>query len=466
MRDYENLLARYWGPDWRLRSQQPEIVTALCQQRDVLALLPTGEGKSLCYQLAGLALGGVTMVLSPLIALMQDQVAGLQKRGLPVLHLHAQLSRWERERQLQALLAGGGFVYLSPEQLLGDNLRSLFWRHPPRLLIIDEAHCISQWGHDFRPAYRRIPDFVRGLHSRPVIGAFTATAPALVAEDITRLLDLRQPASFRGSPLQGHIHLRAQTCWTPRGKRKSLLTEIRSKTLIYVSSRIEAESLSQELSGALPGPVLCYHAGMQGPRRQQALEVFSGSPQAVMVATKAFGMGVDIGDIARVIHWQLPESLSAYVQEVGRAGRNRQGEASALLLRSLGEAPPAEAFGQMLALRPDQIRAVLGALQQKQSLMSLRQRFQLSDAALNQMLLPLEETGALESKGSHFQLRVEADKVLFKTLWERLEMLKRRRREDLSQLRGYLRARGCRRRYLYQAFDTEPEQSCGACDRC
>ena len=467
MRELENTLARYWGPDWQLRSQQPEIVGSLIQGRDVMALLPTGEGKSLCFQLAGLVLQGVTMVVSPLIALMQDQVASLQARGIPVLHLHSQLSRFERDSRLQALLASGGFVYLSPEQLQGQSVRSFFWQQPPRLLVIDEAHCISQWGHDFRPAYRRIPEFVRGLPQRPVIGAFTATAPERTAGDISQLLQLQSPLVVRGIPLQQHIRLQVRHCWTPRGKWRALLQELRPKTLIYASSRLETEVLTQRLAAKAAGPVLCYHAGMSGPRRQQALETFATAGQVLMVATKAFGMGVDIGNIARVIHWQLPESLSAYVQEVGRAGRNRQIEASALLLQAFGENAPAEGFAQLLALRPDQIRAILAVLEQKQSLASLRQRFQLTDAALNQLLLPLEEIGILESKGDNFQLRAAPDKATAQTVRQRIEELKQRRRQDLSQLRAYIRSRRCRRQFLYRAFDLDPEQKgCGACDRC
>ena len=471
MIEFENTLARYWGQEWKLRSKQPQIVESLIQGRDVLALLPTGEGKSLCFQLAGLVIGGVTMVVSPLIALMQDQVQALRSRGVPVLHLHGQLSRWERERELQQLLETGGFIYLSPEQLQGQAVRTVFWKHPPRLLVVDEAHCISQWGHDFRPAYRRIPEFVRSLPQRPVIGAFTATAPAATAEDIAQLLELRQPLTVRGIPLQSHIRLQVRGCWTPRGKWQALLSELKPKTLIYASSRLETELLAKRLAERpnvqSAGPVLSYHAGMSGPRRQQALEIFTQSPQALMVATKAFGMGVDIGNIARVIHWQMPESLSAYVQEVGRAGRDRKIEASALLLQVMGETPPAEGFAGMMALRPDQVKAVVAALEQKQALAGLRQRFQIADAALNQILLPLEEAELLESRGAHYQLKAPADKALLQTVQQRIEAIRRDRKRDLGELRAFMRTRACRRKFLYKAFDIEPEQQgCGACDRC
>ncbi len=250
------------------------------------------------------------------------------------------------------------------------------------------------------------------------------------------------------------------------GERVVLLGNGLAERDVYYS-RLETELVAGRLAETLETPVLCYHAGLPGPRRQQSLEIFARSAQVTMVATKAFGMGIDIGDIARVVHWQLPESLSAYVQEVGRAGRDRKTEASALLLQAFGEPPPAADFARMMNLRPDQIRAVLEALDQKQSLPSLRTRFQLSDASLNQLLLPLDEAGALATQGAHYQLRVKLDKQLFQGVMQRLKALRQRRKADLDELKAYVRHRGCRRHYLYKAFDSEPEQAgCQSCDRC
>lgn len=465
MGEIKGMLKRYWGTDFSLRSQQPEIVQALTNKQDVLALLPTGEGKSLCYQLAGLVLGGITLVISPLIALMQDQVQGLKTRGIPVVHLHGRLTRHERERLLFDCVHTGGFVYLSPEQLQGSQLRAFFWQHAPKLVVIDEAHCISQWGHDFRPAYRRIPDFIEHLQIRPVLGAFTATAPKHVAEDIRQLLQLRQPFQVRGIPIQPHIHLQIQRCWTPRGRWQILKNSLRDKTLIYAATRQETEDLAEHLQTNLNRRVLFYHAGCNERKREQTLEIFARQPKVLMVATKAFGMGVDIGDIQRVIHWNLPESLSAYVQEVGRAGRNRQGEASGLLLQLWGEKAPVEQFSQ--PLRADQIRAVIKQLLHEEcTIQSLRKRFQLPDSALHQIFLPLQMAGVLLCEGELCRLKAEDAKQLYQWVWQSAKALQKSKDNNLKELRKYIRSGSCRRKYLYTAFSLPPEEDCGSCDRC
>lgn len=460
--NWKSLLSDYWGPDFQLRSHQPEIVAALLEGRDVLALLPTGEGKSLCFQLAGLALGGVTLVISPLVALMQDQVQGLQNKGVSVVWLHGQLNRHQRALLLQRVQQQAGFVYLSPELLQSAQVQAFFSRCPPALLVIDEAHCISQWGHDFRPDYRRIPDFIQGLPRRPVIGAFTATAPPEMAADIVQLVGLTQPLQLRGKPLQPHIHLRIQRCWTPWGKWRQLLRQLRPKTLIYANTRQDTEHLARRLQAQLERPVLFYHAGCPAPRRQQALESFATLSEGVMVATKAFGMGIDIGDIERVIHWQQPESLSAYVQEVGRAGRNRQVEASAVLLKLWGE----PAGVALRPLRADHIWTVLRALQQGSSLPTLRQRYQLPDAHLNQILLPLERAGCLQADTDQLQLDDRPLRPLFGLIWQESRSLLGQQRTARRLLAQYCQTRSCRRAFLYQAFALAPDGDCGRCDRC
>lgn len=468
MEDIDRVLHKYWGNSFQLRSHQPEIVRALVAERDVLALLPTGEGKSLCYQLAGLVLGGMTLVISPLIALMQDQVQSLKAKGLPVVHLHGRLSRHEREQALLRCLRTGGFVYLSPEQLQGAQLRAFFWQHPPRLVVVDEAHCISLWGHDFRPAYRRIPDFVSHLRQRPILGAFTATAPRQVAQDIVQVLALKDPLQVRGIPLQPHIRLQIARAWTPRGHWQTLKAGLRDKTLIYAATRQGTETLAKALQAESEGAgqtVFHYHAGCSARMRQQVLESFSRETKGIMVATKAFGMGVDIPDIQRVIHWQLPESLSAYVQEVGRAGRNRQGEASGLLLQLWGEKSPAEQLQQ--PLRAEQIRLVLRQLLQAETALHLLiKRFQLSEAQLYQIILPLEQAGVLFCEGQNCRLQSRDFKALFRLVTQNISLLQKRRQQDLREMRAYLRHRGCRRHFLYQAFALEPDAPCGACDRC
>lgn len=460
------LLKRYWGPEFSLRSHQPQIVQALTEGRDVLALLPTGEGKSLCYQLSGIYIGGVTLVISPLIALMQDQVQSLRARGLEALQLQGGLSASQRQQILRhSNQQSSAFVYLSPEQLQGAALQKWFQQHPPRLIVIDEAHCISQWGHDFRPAYRQIPDFIASLPQRPIIGAFTATAPPDVAADIASLLQLQAPEIARGIPLQPHIQLRVSHYWTPAGKWRSLLAEIGGKTLIYATTRGAVEELAQRLNQHLQKQTeqreaLIYHAGCSPQQREQAFESFAHSPDALMVATKAFGMGVDIPDIRQVLHWQTPESLAAYVQEVGRAGRNRQGLAQGILLNLRGEK-------SMLGKPwPDhEIRAVLKVLKQVKSQAELRQRLQISDNHLNSVLLPLERQGNLVRDQRSLSYQPQPDD--FKQVKASIQGLQHQRQQQTQQMQAYLRSKDCRRRQLYQAFGLEPDfDKCEACDRC
>lgn len=462
MERVQGVLKNYWGKEFQLRGAQPEIVTALVAGQDVLALLPTGEGKSLCYQLAGLLRGGITLVISPLVALMQDQVRSLTEKNIPVVHLHAGLKA--RQRELKQLRLRGGFVYASPEQLQSGSLKTFFWRHPPRLLVVDEAHCISQWGHDFRPAYRQIPEFIQGLPHRPLVSAFTATAPAYVAQDIATVLGLQDPLTVRGIPLQPHIYLQLRKVWTPRAKYRALREGLRSKSLIYAITRGEVDALAQRLSQD-GQTAMAYHAGLSTIQRKQALEAFAHCRSGVMVATKAFGMGIDIGDIQRVIHWQVPESLSAYVQEVGRAGRNREDEASALLLRLRGEKPPAQKLQRGMAA--DLVQAVLRSLNSIESPSRLAQRFQLSESELHQILLPLFQQDWLQQENKSLKLRQEIKPgQAFREVWASLRRLQQQRQQELKQMLAYINSRGCRRQFLYPAFAVASTENCRNCDRC
>lgn len=461
--EWSELLRRYWGPDFQLRSQQQPIVESLCQERDVLALLPTGEGKSLCFQLAGLSLGGLVLVISPLLALIQEQVEQLRARGLRAWQLSSRLSSEQRRRLLQELEQfRQGFLYLAPEQLQGRSLRAFLAAAPPRLLVIDEAHCISQWGRSFRPAYRQLGSLLQVWHPRPVIGAFTATAPPSVQAEITAVLGLRAPLCFQGAVLRENIEIAVQHCWTPRGKRQALLRGIQGKTLIYVRSRQATEDLAR-LLGAEGKQALYFHAGCAPRQRQESYQHFRTCDQGVMVATTAFGMGIDIPDIQTVIHWHLPESLEAYVQEIGRGGRNRQFQARALALQLWGESIFSKR-SSVLELAP-RVWKLLG---QGRSLIEIQDLLALSDPELNVLVLPWLAEGWLEPlPGKRYRpYQTQWQAAFSAPLQQALLSEQQFRHSQQLAFRHYLRSSRCRRQGLEAYFSVPEQPPCGVCDCC
>jgi ATP-dependent DNA helicase RecQ len=320
-------LQRHFG--WSaFRDGQRPVVEALLEGRDCLAVLPTGAGKSLCYQLPALVREGLTVVVSPLVALMQDQVRQLQRRGIPAACLHRGLSI-EDQRALRRALAERRLrlLYLAPERLQVESARQLLEDGLQTgalvTLAVDEAHCISAWGHDFRPDYRRL-GHLRALFPGVPLVALSATAPPQVRADIIRLLGLRQPL------VQVRSARRLNLAYTMRRRPTEPLAEVleavaqaRGAVLIYARTRRAVEEWTSRLRQA-GVEAIAYHAGMDPQSRQESLEHFQTHPCPVLVATVAFGMGVDRGDVGLVLHLHLPASPEGYLQESGRAGRDGQ----------------------------------------------------------------------------------------------------------------------------------------------
>jgi ATP-dependent DNA helicase RecQ len=302
-----------------------------------LAVLPTGAGKSLCYQLPALVRGGLTVVVSPLVALMQDQVRQLQKRGIPAACLHRGLP-FNEQRSLRRALEERRLrlLYLAPERLEVESARQLLEDCVESgglvALAVDEAHCISAWGHDFRPHYRRL-GHLRTLFPGVPLVALSATAPPQVRADIIRLLGLRQPlVQVRSARRLNLTYSMRRRSAQPLDEVLEALAQSRGAVLIYARTRRSVEEWTGRLRAA-GVEAIAYHAGMEAALRQEALEHFQTHPRPVLVATVAFGMGVDRGDVGLVLHLHLPASAEGYLQESGRAGRDGQ-PAHCLLLFS------------------------------------------------------------------------------------------------------------------------------------
>jgi len=321
----ESLLQMYWGYS-QFRSGQLAIIKTIIDYPASLALLATGGGKSICYQIAGLYLGGTTIVISPLISLMQDQVRRLQQQGIAAVYYNSTLSIESKTQIKESLLAGAyKFLYLGPEALLQRELRQFIRLLPVGLLAIDEAHCVSIWGHDFRPAFLEIKTTIAILQVRNPqlrVAGFTATATRKVEADITEQLGLLDCKVSRTSFARTNLGIQVLPHYSD-AQLLSLLQERQalSPVIIYTNSRKRAEALTmlERQSGLL---ATYYHGGLARMEREQVLEAFLTDKYSVINATNAFGMGVDKANIYTVIHDQLPDSIENYYQEAGRAGRD------------------------------------------------------------------------------------------------------------------------------------------------
>ncbi|MEW4567784.1 RecQ family ATP-dependent DNA helicase [Tautonia sp. JC769] len=323
----------------QFRPGQREVIDAVLDGRDVLCVMPTGGGKSLCYQLPALLLDGLTLVVSPLIALMKDQVDGLHARGLRATLINSTLDPGEQHARLMEAEAGRyDLLYVAPERFRSGRFVEIMARMRPRLLAIDEAHCISEWGHDFRPDYARLGLARRKLGMPPCI-ALTATATDLVRRDIAEQLDLREPAQFVTGfdrPNLAYAVVEARRDADKFDELSALLRRTRGSVVVYASSRKRCETIAEHVRFDLRRSVVAYHAGLDREQRHAAQESFMSGDVDVIVATNAFGMGVDKPDIRAVVHFNLPGTLEAYYQEAGRAGRDGQ-SAECLLLYAPGD---------------------------------------------------------------------------------------------------------------------------------
>lgn len=316
----EEVLQYYWGYS-EFRPKQREIIDSILAGRDTLGLLPTGGGKSITFQVPGLMMRGVTLVVTPLIALMRDQVEHLKERKIPAVAIHSGMASFEIQRTLDnAILGAYKFLYLSPERIASPLFRSILPQLKVSMIVVDECHCISQWGYDFRPSYMRVAELRSWLPKAPVL-ALTATATKLVAEDVMRILHFPEPNIIQRSFLRPNVAYVVRHTGDKAATMLRILSGVPGTSIVYCRNRKRTEELAEYLRGE--GITAdAFHAGLTHAERNERQRRWMAGEVRVMVATNAFGMGIDKPDVRSVIHWMLPSSPEEYFQEAGRAGRD------------------------------------------------------------------------------------------------------------------------------------------------
>lgn len=397
-------LRQYFGHSG-FRPGQQALIEALLSGRDVLGVMPTGAGKSACYQIPAVLLPGLTLVLSPLISLMKDQVAALAEAGIPAGYINSSLDAAEYALVCRQASAGQlRLLYVAPERLDAPGFQQLIAALPISLVAVDEAHCVSQWGQDFRPGYLRIAAFLDSLPARPPVGAFTATATRQVSEDIRRLLELRDPLCITTGFDRPNLFFEVAR---PRDKmawlRRFLADRPGQSGIVYCATRKTVESVCAGLREAGIAATR-YHAGLSDAERRQNQEDFVYDRARVMAATNAFGMGIDKSNVSFVVHYNMPRDLESYYQEAGRAGRDGS-PAHCALLFSAGDVQTA--------------------------------RYMIDHPAENDALPPDEQ-----------------------------QRLRRRDLERLARMTGYCKAPGCLRAVLLRYFGEDAPEECGNCSGC
>jgi ATP-dependent DNA helicase RecQ len=441
----------------RLRPGQREAVRALLDGRDVLAVMPTGSGKSAIYQLAALELPGPTVVVSPLVALQRDQVEAIARRRLAgAAQANATLPAGERRQAIEDFAQGDlEFLFLAPEQLANPDTLEHVVAAKPSLLVVDEAHCISAWGHDFRPEYAQLGAMLEAI-GRPQAVALTATAAPPVRREITERLGLRDPAVVVRGFDRPNISLAVERFSDADAKDAALVERVVAgedrSGIVYAATRARTEALAERLAGAGVAAV-AYHAGLRAADRRAAQEVFMADGDTVIVATTAFGMGIDKPDVRFVFHADAPESLDAYHQELGRAGRDGR-PAEAMLYFRPEDLGLRRFFAGGAQLGVDQLEQVARALERgggrdgKPGKDELRQATGLSKTKLEAAVNLLERAGTPEAAAA-----LEEDH-------------RRVEQSRIEMLRGYAEDDACRRELLLTYFGEPFEPPCGACDNC
>jgi len=461
-----------WGYD-DFRPPQAEIVSSLLAGKDTLIIMPTGGGKSICFQLPALLQTGLTLVVSPLVALMENQVQELRDRNLPAALLHSQLPTQQRRQTMQSLQQNKlRLLYLSPETLLSKPVWEIISQPHIQIngLILDEAHCLVQWGDTFRPAYRRLGTVRSALlktkpeGSKIAIAAFTATANPEAQQTIKNVLQLHKPEAFLLSPYRSNLHLQVQTVWTPRGRKQQLLNFIKARPkeagLVYVRTRKDSENLADLLEDA-GYKTAAYHAGLSAESRRKIETAWLNNDLKFVICSSAFGMGINKSDVRWVVHFQAPLLLSEYIQEIGRGGRDgKSAIALTLICEPTGLLYPddkrrAQFFQDKLRSQFREAQQLAKQLPVKGDVDAVGREFPESAIALS----------ILHSSGQLTWLD-PFNYAIDKSVQKKAAKQNFTATEEMAK---YLKHRECRWQFLLQAFGFTKEATsmrCGHCDNC
>ena len=483
------VLKKYFGFD-NFKPAQERVINSVLSGKDTLAIMPTGGGKSLCYQLPALVLDGLTIVVSPLIALMKDQVESLEKRGVPCACINSMQSSEEQRRVIASIAQGGvKLLYVAPERFRSDRFIRALKPVKISLFAIDEAHCISQWGHDFRPDYTRLDSALEKL-GNPLRAAFTATATPDVKDDIISQLKMRSPEIFISGFERPNLSMNICSVGGTKEKLRRIASLSRDfgTGIIYCATRKSVEKLSALLDGSGINFV-SYHAGMTPAQRDLNQEKFMSAQADIAVATNAFGMGIDRPDIRFVCHYEIPGSIEAYYQEAGRAGRD--GNASKCeMLFSYADKRVQEFFIEGANPSIDFIRAVYKTLRKNAGedgvcVMSIED---ISEEVLKQKTFARSAASGMGVSAGISLLRkygyidrfdiggvrARATRILDLDISPKDVafpdgLLEQKRLRDEARLKDVLRfaySRGCRQRWILEYFGQTGYESCGVCDEC
>ncbi|MFY1671834.1 RecQ family ATP-dependent DNA helicase [Plantactinospora sp. WMMB334] len=459
---------------WRsLRPDQLTAMRALMRRRDALVVLPTGAGKSAVYQVPATLLPGPTVVISPLLALQQDQIGALNERNRPELRavrISSAESAGQRTAALDEIRSGRArFLFTTPEQLNNPDRLAEVRGLRPALVAVDEAHCISAWGHDFRPDYLALGHLIREL-GRPPVVALTATASPPVRDDIVDRLGLRKPRLVVSGLDRANLFLEVANCATEDYRWRRLLALLRADErpgIVYVPTRRAAEELAERLTSA-GFPAQYYHGGMPAGAREELHEDFLADRVPIMVATSAFGMGIDKPNIRWVAHMALPDAPDSYLQEIGRAGRD--GELARALLLWRAEDVGLRRYFTGGAPDPEELRDLAALLREGPTTRTaLRERTGLGARKLGQLLALLEQVGAADTLpdnrlGSPRYAPKPADAATAALAEAERRQTVQRSRTDM--MRAFAETRSCRGRALLAYFGERLARPCGHCDNC